>query len=341
MELQATETRARPSASATPPDDSAALGIGAVARLAGMSVDALRKWEARHKVVTPRRSAGNKRLYSREDVSRLLLVRRLVDAGAPLGEVATSSLSDLEAKIRALPRPLRDASDDLEVPGVAAGVQPLRVAVVGDSLPPGLSRPGRARAGRAELQVVASAEAIDELPEGIASMRAELLVFEQPSITSATLDSVRAARAHVGARDVVVVYGFGPRGCIDSLQAQGHTTMPAPLRLADLEPVAAAASRRRDEAQPEQEPPPPRFTPRTIAKVAAMSPSIECECPTHIAELIIRLAAFERYSNECTTSNPAQQSLHRYLGRTAAQSRASFEAALARVAAMEGIDLEE
>jgi len=63
-----------------------------VTRRTGLRPDLIRAWERRHSVISPERSEGNRRLYSEEDIRRLLLIRRAIDAGFHIGNVA--SLND-------------------------------------------------------------------------------------------------------------------------------------------------------------------------------------------------------------------------------------------------------
>jgi DNA-binding transcriptional MerR regulator len=55
--------------------------IGAVARMLDLTAATLRTWEARYGLVTPERSGGGQRLYSRDQVEQLRYVRRQVEAG--------------------------------------------------------------------------------------------------------------------------------------------------------------------------------------------------------------------------------------------------------------------
>lgn len=52
--------------------------IGVAAQLAGLHEQSLRMYERRG-LVTPRRSKGNIRLYSAEDIDQIRFIRRLVD----------------------------------------------------------------------------------------------------------------------------------------------------------------------------------------------------------------------------------------------------------------------
>ena len=72
--------------------------IGAVAKLTGISTDTIRAWERRYGVVEPNRGENNNRYYSDVDVTKLLSVKRLVDAGQAIGTIC--SLSDEELSER-------------------------------------------------------------------------------------------------------------------------------------------------------------------------------------------------------------------------------------------------
>ncbi len=55
--------------------------IGHVAEQVGISPATLRAWERRYAIVSPRRTAGDYRVYSREDLQLLHAMKRLIDEG--------------------------------------------------------------------------------------------------------------------------------------------------------------------------------------------------------------------------------------------------------------------
>ena len=57
--------------------------IGAVARMLGVPTATLRNWEDRYGLVTPERSAGGHRLYSRRQVEQLRFLPRRMEQGMP------------------------------------------------------------------------------------------------------------------------------------------------------------------------------------------------------------------------------------------------------------------
>jgi MerR family transcriptional regulator, light-induced transcriptional regulator len=67
-----------------------ALRIGAVARRTGVAVATLRAWESRYGVLQPTRTEGGHRLYSEEDVDRVLAVLRLTSQGWSVSAAAAS-----------------------------------------------------------------------------------------------------------------------------------------------------------------------------------------------------------------------------------------------------------
>ncbi len=82
---------------ATPPSSEPRHPIRVVATRTGVTPTTLRAWERRYGVVEPRRSDGGQRLYSDDDVRRLVLLRRLTDQGRAISQVAELADEELEA----------------------------------------------------------------------------------------------------------------------------------------------------------------------------------------------------------------------------------------------------
>src|SRR5579863_3482709 len=61
--------------------------ISAVSKLTGIPLDTLRAWERRYRAVIPKR-AGRGRVYSEEQIQKLLLLRRAVEQGHSIGQLA-------------------------------------------------------------------------------------------------------------------------------------------------------------------------------------------------------------------------------------------------------------
>lgn len=85
-----------PSAAAPEPHG---LPIAAVERETGLSKDTLRVWEKRYGFPRPLRDAAGDRLYPADQVEKLLLIRRLLDAGMRPGKVVELDRDTLRAQV--------------------------------------------------------------------------------------------------------------------------------------------------------------------------------------------------------------------------------------------------
>jgi len=63
-------------------EDQAVYSIGAVARMLDIPTSTLRAWEDRYSVITPVRSEGSQRLYSRTQVEQLRFIKSQLESGA-------------------------------------------------------------------------------------------------------------------------------------------------------------------------------------------------------------------------------------------------------------------
>ena len=82
------------------------------------------------------------------------------------------------------------------------------------------------------------------------------------------------------------------------------------------------------------------FNPEQLSKIANMIPSLHCECPNHIAKLLIDINGFEQYCRECETTTLNKRLYTLELGRLTAQARMIFEGALKAVAVADNLDLD-
>lgn len=75
----------------------ALLRIGELSRRTGVSVELLRAWEARYRLLRPRRTAGGFRLYSDRDAARIQRMRSLIGSGLSAAEAARAVLQEESA----------------------------------------------------------------------------------------------------------------------------------------------------------------------------------------------------------------------------------------------------
>lgn len=296
--------------------------IGQVAKLTGLSTHNIRKWEERYAAITPDRTPGGDRRYGSGQVARLTLLKELVDSGNSISSVATISDAELKRRCAAI---LTTASSPIPASR--------RIGVLGDSLPTILKQHGTLMPG---LEFVTLTR---EREDAAADLEAVLL--EKPTLDETIFNELAAVRDHFAVDIVVVLYGFSPQSLALRLSTDTTACLRMPVNYRELQRTVNSLLPTQHAHSSSLTPSPLRYSREVLAKVTAMSPTIACECPRHVAEIIFSLTDFETYSANCEDKNPMDAAVHNYLRLTAAQARAAFEQALATVAAHEQIPLED
>jgi MerR family transcriptional regulator, light-induced transcriptional regulator len=303
-----------------------------VSRLTNIHPETLRIWERRYGLVRPLRGARRGRLYSEEDVRRLSLVKRLVDAGHQVSLVAGLSTDALQARLEATP-----VSTARSAAGAAG---PCRVVVVGETLAARLSQGAVHGDLHIDLHIVGMWRELSALDPQAQTLKPDVVLVEFATVHPDTVALVRKLMVDSGATGVVLVFHFGARATLRQLEESDVHCLQAPLTDDEIRRACLAARSQSAALTAGPQPAPTRrFTPEQLARVAAMVPAIACECPYHLVDLISGLAAFETYSSQCLHRNPKDAEIHAFLEATAASARALLEQGLGRVIEHEGIQL--
>ncbi len=310
---------------------------GVAARLAGVSVDTLRIWERRYAVIGPRLSAGRQRLYSLADIRRLTMIKQLVDSGHPIGTIAALGTDDLLA-MQAESFSLQDSDPRLYGDGKPGET---RIALVGPLL--ASQQFVQALTGGA-LKVTGRCADLATAIVALQDVRADLVIFELSSMRDADVGGIASIKAACGAATAIVLYRFAPSALVRRMRMAGHAVARATSDPADIEAICLGLLRHPGPGAGDQlrilqaaQPRPPRFDENFLADLAVNSRIIECECPKHLADLVLNLGGFERYSAECASRSPTDVVLHLELQRAAGLARSIMEQALATVALAEGL----
>lgn len=90
------------------------IGIAAVERETGLSQHLLRAWESRYGFPAPSRDAAGERLYDKDQVARLHLLRRLIERGHRPGKIVALPAAELRRLADGLPPPRSDGTSPLD-----------------------------------------------------------------------------------------------------------------------------------------------------------------------------------------------------------------------------------
>jgi hypothetical protein len=175
--------------------------------------------------------------------------------------------------------------------------------------------------------------------------QADVVVFDIVTINEKSLDQVRRSLLDIGGINGLVVYKFATRASIEQLERAGIICLKGLVTASEVHRACRALPNGAAGTTHVMPPPavvsnqPRRFDNAQLARVATLSGTIACECPNHLAELIINLAAFEQYSSECASRNVEDAQLHAQLNQSAGMARGILEDSLARLIEIEGIQI--
>ncbi|NEX60978.1 MerR family transcriptional regulator [Noviherbaspirillum galbum] len=297
---------------------------GVAARLAGLSPETLRVWERRYDLSDTRRSPNGRRLYTAEQVRRLGLIKLLVDQGHAIGVLARLTIEQLQEL--AGPR----------TGGAQAG-GPLRVAVIGDSLARRIRAAGQEGT---ELAVQCSCPRLDRAASLPKDADVEVLLIELSELDESALPLIHSAREACAAAAVVVLYRFCASATIRALRAQNCVVARIPAELGELA-VLCRSALAGERLPPPERPhvPDVRFDEEVLSAMTSTGNRMVCECPRHLAELLLMVGSFERYSAQCASRNDDDARLHQDLQLAAGRARAILETAMEQLARAEGLPL--
>jgi DNA-binding transcriptional MerR regulator len=312
-----------------------------------MPVATLRVWERRYGVTQPMLSPSGQRLYAADDVRRLALLKQLTDLGHAIGSLARLDMTQLQqvAGTHAsmlLARSTEEPAGQTQVPE-----QPWRVAVIGAALATRLQRPALLRQLAHPVQVLGPFADAAQAAAAVRGVSIDLVLVLEPRLHANWLDSLRAAAPALSTVPKAVLYRFASEPTCAALatastallrEPQNDTVVGQWLQGA-LQARQPAPTAVRSLVQPASQAPARRWDDAALADFAALSSTITCECPRHVAELLMQLSHFEAYSAECRHRDATDADLHAYLQQVAASARARFETALEHVALQEGLTL--
>ena len=299
--------------------------IGIVAKRTQIHRETLRVWERRYGLIVPGRSESGRRLYAEADITKLGLVKQLTDRGYPVSGLAQLSIGDLSKQLQtALATPSPVAHAPFEKCRLVFASASLRQRVARDLLL------------HEDIQIMADWHPSDPSP-GPAT--ADVLVLEWVALTPDSLAQIQLDMAHAGCSTAMVVFNFGNKKTLATLEQAGVICLKGMVTAADIHRASLFVRQRAARTSPatEQVVAPRRFSNEQLARVTGLTSTIACECPNHLAELISNLSAFELYSSECANRDAKDAQLHQQLNQSAGKARAILEESLARLMDIEGI----
>jgi DNA-binding transcriptional MerR regulator len=322
------------------PSDEPLYRIGALARLTGIPVTTLRVWETRYGAFTPSKTAGQHRLYGSQDVLRAQLFKQLTAEGHAISTLAVLSLAQLQ-----------DLRNQQRSAFMLTAHQRLQAKTVSMAVV-GLGLAGRIESKKFTLNFLSHAIRITDVFTDLAqaasraiSDKPQILLVRVIVLDEQALQQVQAITQSQQILQVIVVYSYAMASLLAAWRTKGWVIRREPMTDEDLADLISSvlivdAAKSMSESGVSSMIPPRKYDDAVLARVAGISTSVLCECPQHVADLIVQLANFETYSQACLSRNANDAHLHAFLASVSGSARALFERALEKVAEHEGIKLD-
>ncbi|MEM7603578.1 MAG: MerR family transcriptional regulator, partial [Verrucomicrobiota bacterium] len=194
-----------------------AYGIGAVARQTGIPAPNIRMWEKRYGAVAPDRTESNRRLYSSEDLERLMMMKTLTEGGHAISHIADLSKSQLHELLESHSSAEEVSTLEASSPRVVAiGLRPSFFDVMGETL---------------NLKIGVSYESIEAAAGSQELTEVDLLLIETESLFPETVAVLRELVSRAGSPPGILVYRFAATKTAAALarSIEGMTVLKAPV----------------------------------------------------------------------------------------------------------------
>jgi DNA-binding transcriptional MerR regulator len=312
--------------------------IGAVSKTTGIPVSTLRIWETRYGAFSPVKTEGKQRLFAERDVSKALLLKQLSQNGHGIGAIANLDLEQL--------RHMCNLSHN-KPQSLASNGQPVMLAVVGMSMANRLeSKKFTASLKQNPIKVTDVLIDLAAAAQANLAHKPQVLLVKVNTLQHSVHADIQALIAKHHFAQTIVVYNFAPEAVVHAMKFSGLILRREPISDVELAELLQSVLFVDPERAQEFGTSGPvissrKYSDETLSRVASSSTNVLCECPRHVAELIAQLASFEQYSQECLNRNEKDAHLHAYLHSISGSARSLFENALEKIAAHEGIDLND
>jgi len=275
--------------------------IGTIASLTGIAVERLRAWERRYGL-EPAYKSGKTRFYSKAQLERLHLVKRLLDQGHPISTLVELGDEQLQDRLSSLRQ---------------ARLQPAATGLIG----PNLLVLEQQQTEPVRLDIRARWANLDAfLDDQTGAGALEAIVVQLPVLLTGAIEKI--GRLQPEAR-IVALYQFATPKHLVAVQELGIPTLQWPTTWQQIEhacatsagtPLRAARAAVR------------RFSDDQLIAIAASSAD-PTGCPGHLVELISNLNAFAEFSLACAQDG-ADPALYERVHTDTTQARAQLELAL-------------
>jgi len=299
--------------------------IGAVSRATGINASTLRIWEQRYGMPKPHRTIGGARRYAPTEVKRLKLIKALVDIGHKPSNLSSFSIDELTEHLNflspeILPRPTSTTQ--------------LRILTVGDSVGLKVLLQDGPLSG---FEIIHHVNDPLEIDHWLGKF--DILLFNFSALQSDHSQQIIHWAKGLNTVGTMVLYTYSNSSSIQALEAADIPCVKSPAKPAEIRQVLDLFTHKAQSAKNTPRRTEKKFSPEELETLSTLSYTLYCECPRHLAGLLMSLNGFVSYSEQCLDASPKDTIVHQFLRNMAADAIASIESGLELVLRAEEIEL--
>jgi hypothetical protein len=287
------------------------MSIGKLSQESGVHASTLRVWEARYQIMTPIRTEGGARRYTREDCMRLKWIKALVDLGYKARLLAPLSLDELKVELDSATS--ASNRDSLAHPSLQVGAFGATAWAKSFLSPPTFDI----------AREVRHMDNLTDLEQHAAGL--DVVVIFTHGLQASLAKRIAEISASHPDKRVMVIYEFSSAMALSELQRTGVAYLRYPVSPAEFSARFKSLLNQRELVAA---PPMPFFSAESLQTIMAEDHKILCECPKHLAQLLLSLHGFVEYSASCADDSPAEAMVHKKLREIATQSLLQLESGL-------------
>lgn len=287
------------------------MSIGKLSQEAGIHASTLRVWEARYQMITPVRTEGGARRYTRDDCLRLKWIKALVEMGHKPRLLAPLSLEELKVEL--------DRAAGARGRGSVLNAQLIVGAFGSTAWAKALLSPPSFDLSREVRQI----DALTDLEQHATGLDL-IILFTHGLQISLARRLAELSLAHPD-KSFVVVYEFSSAMALGELQKAAVSCLRYPISPAEFSAKLKSLVQQQRSATGTRQ---AFFSPESLQTIMSEEHKILCECPKHVAQLLLSLHGFVEYCNSCANESPAEALVHGKIRDIAMDSIVMLESGL-------------
>ncbi|ALG66911.1 hypothetical protein [Beggiatoa leptomitoformis] len=191
------------------------------------------------------------------------------------------------------------------------------------------------------LTLVCAEKELATFRQQISAHQSELLILDLTLLGENPLETIHTFKEQAQATTIIVIYAFAKWELIQQLITNGVRIIKAPINFRLLQASLFNTFSTTMNPKIATAPIPTfRYSANELSRLQEIKSGVDCECPNHLADLVLSLQSFEDYSQRCQNKNEKDAAIHAMLHRKTAQARVLMEEALTELCRHENIVLE-